>query len=163
MHSNGSQVYEETYYAKPLTVLIGLSQTENYLLTELSDQAQTVAPHLGRALTARIQQLTGANLTLPMSNTEMQFYLHDWFLQLFQSKDNGYLKFSESFLRLNQIVLLTGIDIILTYGHGITHYSPNPENATNAFNKALALKIASEQLHSQTNTAQYLYDMMLLD
>jgi hypothetical protein len=93
----------------------------------------------------------------------MQFYLHDWFLQLFQSKDNGYHKFSESFLRLNQIVLLTGIDIILTYGHGITQYSPNPENATNAFNKALALKIASEQLYSQTNTAQYLYDMMLLD
>jgi hypothetical protein len=163
MLSNVTHVYEENYPAQPLTVLIGLSFTENHLLTELSDQAQKVAPHLGRALTARIQQLAGAYNTLPLSTNAIQFYLQDWFLQLFQSRDNACLELSETFPRLNQVVLLTGIDIILTYGHEITQRSSDPEAATNAFNKALALKIASEQLQSQADSAQHIYDMMLLD
>lgn len=161
MLSNVTHIYQEANFAQPLTVLIGLSFTENHLLNELSDQAQTVALHLGSALTARIQQLSYTNL--PLSNTEMQLYLQDWFLQLFQSRDQGYVELSETFPRLNPMLVLTGIDVILAYGHEITKGSANPEAATNAFHKALALKIASEQLQSQTDLAQHLYDMMLLD
>jgi hypothetical protein len=153
----------ETITVQPLTVLIGLTHMENHLLTELGDHAQTVAPHLGNALAARIQQLAGSYNTFPMRSSEIQAYLRDWFLQLFRGDETSYLAFSEEIPRLNQIVLLTGIDVILTYGYEITKCSSNPEAATNAFHKALALKIASEQLQSQTDTAQHLYDMMLLD
>jgi hypothetical protein len=163
MLPNVTQIYQETIADQPLTVLIGLSLTESHLLAELSDHAKTIAPHLSRALTARIQQLTGAYNTLPMSTTEIQVYLQDWFLQLFQSQETSYLELSEIYPRLDQLVLLTGIDMILTYGYEITKCSTNPEAATNAFHKALALKIGSEQLRSQTDTAQHLYDMMLLD
>jgi hypothetical protein len=163
MLSNVTHVYEETIAPQPLTVLIGLSFTENHLLSELSDHAKTIAPHLGRALTARIQQLAGSYSTLPLSSTELQFYLQDWFLQIFQSRENAYLELSDTFPRINQIVLLTGIDVILTYGHEITQHGSDPEGSTNAFNKALALKIASEHLQTQVDFAEHLYDMMLLD
>jgi hypothetical protein len=154
----------ETIAVQPLTVLIGLTYTENHLLTELGDHAQTVAPHLARALAARIQQLAGSYNTLPMNNTEIQSYLGNWFLQLFQGNEASiHPTFSEAFPRLDQIILLTGIDVILTHGYEITKCSSNPEAATNALHKALALKIASEQLQSQTDTTQHLYDMMLLD
>ena len=163
MFSNSSNLFEATISDQTLGTLVGLTYKENHLLTELNDEARKIAPHLARALTARIRQLTGSYQTLTMSNTEIQLYLQNWFLQLFESRESSCLPLSGPFPRLNQIVLLTGIDVILTYSHEITKYSPNPEEAGEAFHKALAVQIASEQLQSQTDTAQHLYDMMLLD
>jgi hypothetical protein len=100
---------------------------------------------------------------MPMSSIEMQFYLQDWFLQLFQCRNNGYLELSESLPPLNQIILLTGIDIILTYCHEIAKLSENPGQATDAVYKALAIIIASEQMDSHADLSKHLYDMMLLD
>jgi hypothetical protein len=75
MLSNVTPIHEETHTTQPLTVLIGLSFTERHLLNELSDHAQTIAPHLSNVLTVRIQQLAGFYNILPMSITEIQLYL----------------------------------------------------------------------------------------
>jgi hypothetical protein len=155
--------YEETISYQAPHMCIGLSPEEDRLLEALENQAQMIAPHLARALNARIQQLAGSYNTLPMSNLEIQLYLQDWFMQLFKSRDTSYLELSDSVQRINQLVLLTGIDVILMYAQETVKSSSNPEKAFEAFNKALARKIASEQLQSQTVTAQHLYDMMLLD
>ncbi len=163
MLQNVSHVYEETISAHPLTVLIGLSFEEDHLLTELGAQAKALAPILGEALSDLIQQVAGSHTSYQLNSKDLPLYLQDWFLQLFQSRDDAYIKSFKTLGRVHLHLLLTGIDLILAYGHEITQCSSNPEGATRAFHKALSLKIASEQLQSQVDAAQHLYAMMLLD
>jgi hypothetical protein len=155
-------VYEEQIPPRPLTTLIGLNLKENQLLAELSEQAKTIAPRVGKALTTRIQEFASLNARYPISSTDMQLYLQDWFLQLFHCREEKYLVFHEYFLGIPQNLVITGIDIILTYGEEVVQHSPNPELAVLAFHKALALKIASDQLQSHRDDSQHYFEMLLL-
>lgn len=154
-----SPTLQQTIPNQPLTVLIGLTFEENDLLSELSAQAKAVVPVLGQELSDLIQQFAPRT----MNSKDTQLYLQDWFMQLFQSRDEQYLQSSPIPQRVHLHLLLTGIDMILVYGHEITQCSSNPKRAAKAFHKALALKIASEQLQSQADAAQHLYEIMLLD
>ena len=55
-----------------------------------------------------------------------------------------------------------GSDVVVA-ARGIDRLKKVAQEIEGLGRKALALKIASEQLFSQTDTAQHLYDMMLLD
>jgi hypothetical protein len=163
MLPNLSYVYEEKIPRRPLTTLIGLNYEEVHLLAELGDRAKSSAPFLGKVLADRIQEFSNLNAGYPMSNADTQLYLQDWFLQLFQCREEKYLGFQEYFLCIPLNLVLTGIDVILAYGHEVTQNSLDPERAARAFQKSLALKIAREQLQSQAEEANHFYEMMLLD
>lgn len=158
-----SHLVEPQTKIQPLTVFIGLEPDETKLLIELDSQAQALAPLLGSALSTRIQPFTRSKLTRQMDTAAMRLYLQDWFLQLFQKRDENYLKIPYFSPQPSLDLILTGIDIILAYGQEITQKSLNPSGATRAFHKALALKISSEQLRSQVDETEHFYEMMLLD
>ena len=160
---NLSYVYEEKIPRQPLTALIGLNFAESQLLADLGEQAKTSAPLLGKTLTARIQEFSHLSADNPMNAVEVQPYLQDWFLQIFQCREEKFVDFQEYFLRLPLNLVLTGIDLILNFGYEVTSSSSDPKAAAQAFQKALALKIANEQLQSQAEEAQHFYEMMLLD
>jgi hypothetical protein len=155
--------YEEKFPNQSLTALIGLTLEENHLLTDLGEQAKTIAPFLGKALSARILEFAGQNNAYAISRADMQLYLQDWFLQLFQCREEKYIGFHEYYSSIPLNIMITGIDIILAYGEEVIIHSPHPKIATGAFHKALALKITSEQLQSQIGDPQHFYEMMLLD
>jgi hypothetical protein len=158
-----STVYEEKIPHQPLTTLIGLNFEETHLLTELSNAAKILAPSLGKELSPRIQEFTGWDTKCTASSTDLQLYLQDWFLQLFQCREEKFIGFQEYFLRVPLNLMFTGIDLILSYGHEVTRFSLHPEAAIRAFHKALALKIVNEQLQLQADEEQHLYGIMLLD
>ena len=157
------QLSEPRVTIQPLTVFVGLGSGEIDLLESLESQARTLAPLLGSALAKRIRQTTSAKLADQRNSIWLCLYLQDWFLQLFQQRDEQFLEIPRFFLCPSLDLILTGIDIILAYGYEITQSSPNPSEATRAFHKALALKISSEQLRSQVDETEHLYEMMLLD
>ena len=158
-----SETSQQPLQDQSMTVLIGLTFEEDHLLSELSPQAKIIVPKLGKELADLIQQVASPRITQNFYNPDLQLYLQDWFLQLFQSRDDGYLNSQITAERVDLHLLLTGIDMILAYGYEITLCSPNPIGAAKAFYKALALKIASEQLQTQSDTAEHLYEIMLLD
>jgi len=158
-----SYLFEEGIPRQPLSTLIGLSYAEKSQLAELSNHAKTVAPSLARELATRIQEFSSLNTGSLVNRADMELYLRDWFLQLFQCREEKFIGFQEYVMRIPINLVITGIDVILAYGHEITQRSLNPEDATRAFHKALALKIASEQLQSQADESQHFYEMMLLD
>jgi hypothetical protein len=163
MLPNLANLEEQTPPAQPVSVLVGLSFEEDRLLTELGDQARDLVPSLGDELIDLIQHCTSPLLFFEVNETDLRLYLQDWFLQLFQTRDEAFLQSKKPFQRIHLHLILSGIDLILAYGNAITQCSDNPKGATKAFHKALALKIASEQLQSQVDTAEHLYNMMLLD
>ena len=156
-------LYEPQTGIQPLTVFIGLNPAETELLVELSSLAKVLAPLLSNALANRIQQFTSIKLIRQMDAGWLRLYLQDWFLQLFQTRDEGILNAPHFSPGPSLDLILTGIDVILSYGNEITQRSSDPAAATLAFHKALALKISSEQLRSQVDETEHLYEMMLLD
>lgn len=158
-----SHLYEPQTSIEPLTVFIGLNSAETEILVELSSLAKALAPMLSSALVNRIQQFASAKLIRQWDADWLHLYLQDWFLQLFQIREEGILNAPRYSPGPSLDLILTGIDVILSYGNEITHRSSDPAAATRAFHKALALKISSEQLRSQVDETEHLYEMMLLD
>jgi hypothetical protein len=103
MSPNLAHVYEGNISTQPLTVMTGLNHTESYLLTEISDHAKNLAPLLGIALLERIKHVAYSYDSLPMSQGDIQPYLQNWFLQLFQIRDKSNFKLSDSEERINPL------------------------------------------------------------
>jgi hypothetical protein len=158
-----SYVYEDILPTQPLSNSLSLNDEERYVLADLAYRAKTFAPYLGKSLTDRILEFAILNSMYISSSTDMQRYLQDWFLQLFQCREEKFIEFQEYISAVPVNLILVGIDIIFSYGKKITQFSINPENAAEAFYKALALKIAYDQLHTQVEASQYYSDLILLD
>ena len=132
MFPNISLALEETIAPQSPPVFIGLTNQENQLLSGNQKSRSHDRPHLARALATRIQQFAGSYNILPMNHLEIQWYLQDWFMQLFQSRDTSF--FDRARLeKINQLVLLTGIDLILAYAQETIKGSSKPEEAAEAF------------------------------
>jgi hypothetical protein len=155
--------YEEFLPTQPLTNSFGLNVEERNVLADLGYRAKTLAPYLGKSLTDRIQKFTILNSMYITSTTDMQRYLQDWFLQLFQCREEKFIEFQEYISPVPINLIVIGIDIIMAYGHKITQFSKNPEIAAEAFYKTLALKIANDQLQIQVEVSQYYSDLILLE
>ena len=158
-----SYVYEEILPTQPLTNSFSLNDEERYVLANLGYRAKDFAPYLGKSLTDRIQEFAMRNSMYISDSTDMQRYLQDWFLQLFQCREENFIEFQEYISPVPVYIILVGIDIILSYGQKITQYSLNPENAAEAFYKVLAIKIANDQLQTQAELSHYYSDLILLD
>ena len=158
-----SYVYEEILPTQPQINSFSLNDEERYVLADLGYRAKSFAPYLGKSLTDRIQEFAFLNSMFISSSTDMQRYLQDWFLQLFQCRDEKFIEFQEYISPVPVNLILVGIDIILSFGQKITQFSINSENAAEAFYKALALKIVNDQLQTQVEVSKYYSDLILLD
>ena len=156
-------MHEETLPIQSLMNSFSLNDEERYVLADLGYRARSFAPSLGKTLTVRIQQFAIANTGCLSSSEDIQMYLQDWFLQLFQCREEKYIEFQEYFSPVPVNLIVIGIDIILAYGHKITQFSINPEIAVGAFYKMLVLKIANDQLQIQIEESQHFCDLILLD
>jgi hypothetical protein len=140
-----------------------LNAFERHLLNEIKLQAQKIAPDVGKALIARINELNMDLNLLQLTINDLQSYFQVWFLQLFPCRNDACLDLSAPNLMLNHTIVCSGLDIILTYGFRITQYSSHPVKTNFAFYKSLAQKLAQEQFQFQTDSNQYHYEMILLD
>ena len=82
-----SYAFDEILPPQPLTSLIGLNDEEKQMLANLGYRAKTFAPFLGKTLAFRIQEYARLNTSYLSSSADMQLYLQDWFLQLFQCRE----------------------------------------------------------------------------
>lgn len=155
--------HKEILPTQSLTKSFGLNDEERKVLTDLGYRAKTFAPYLGKTLTDRIQEFVKLNTSYLSSSTDIQLFLQDWFLQLFQCREDKYIEFQEYLSPVPVNLIVVGIDIILAYGHKITQFSISPENAAEAFYKALALKIAHDQLQTQVEQSHFYSELFLLD
>jgi hypothetical protein len=158
-----SYVYEQATPEPFSMATIELSFAETQMLVELSEQAKAAAPMLGKVLRARILQFAYAYPMCSMQDTDLALYLQDWFLQLFQVRSEEYFWHHETNYQLPLNLIMTGVDLILSFGYEICQYSLNPKGAIRAFHKALALKVTSGQMASQADAAEHFYELLLLD
>jgi hypothetical protein len=163
MLANTTYFQNKAIFRRAINALVDLSVEENQLLTELRPNAVAVTPALSKALNTRIQQFAEPDQALFTNSLETRLYLQNWFLKLFQYREETSTKSYPDLAPIHLNILLISVDLILAYGHEIAQNSSNPEAAYKAFQKALALKISSEQMQIQADESQHFYEMMLLD
>ena len=155
--------FDEILPTQTLTNIISLNDEERHVLAALGYRAKTFAPYLAKTLTVRIQKFVSLNTGCLSNSADIQLYLQDWFLQLFQCREEKFIEFQEYFSPVPVNLIMIGIDIILAYGNKVTQFSINHETAVEAFSKALAIKIANDQLQTQVGESQYYEELILLD
>jgi hypothetical protein len=153
----------ENIQSQSMTILFGLDDEERHILAELGYRAKSFVSYLGKTLTARIQEFVRLNTGYSYNSEDMQLFLQDWFLQLFQCREEKFIGFQEYFAPIPVNFIIIGIDIILAYGHKVIQFSINPQKSAEAFYKALAIKIANDQLQTQVEDAHYYSEIILLD
>ena len=134
--------------------MIQISSEESYLLSTLQTKAKSIAAHFSDAMEDRLSKLPETQGT-----TVPQSIYQNLFLNLF-AESPGKNPTDDDSISIQS--LLAGIDVIIDFGHAVAEYSTRPNQASRAFNKALARMILKHQFNPSTQPS-YLYDLMLLD
>lgn len=134
--------------------MIQISIEESHLLSTLQSKAKSIAAHFSDAMEDRLSKLPEIQ-----SAPDPQSLYQDLFINLFNDSWNENNDEDEC---ASIPVLLAGIDVIIDFGHAVAEYSTKPNQASRAFNKALARMILKRQFNPSTQPS-YLYDLMLLD
>jgi hypothetical protein len=125
----------------------------NLILAELAPHAEAIAPHFSRAVIINLATSPIAD-RLPIREPELlKDELEHWFTTLFYPHNSGSQYISNnktetqrSHSHLPLSFLLSNLEIILSFGHKVTSFSPQSELFSPAFVKSLSFELAKKQV-----------------
>lgn len=147
-----------------LVQLMGLTQEEIESLHGLSAKAREVAPEMTKAFYDRLFSHNNTSEYFEgVSMERLHSMVADWFVDLFNgSYDTNYARKRLGIGRIHvQIGLpvrypLAMLDVVAPYGQKVVASSSNPELATRAFNKVVALDVAIFNQAYEDNQLEHL-------
>jgi hypothetical protein len=150
-----------------LTALIGLSGEEKALLLAMKGAAEAVGPQLSEAFYQRVLNHPHTAEYVGGKVEHLKGTLKEWFVQLFageygQSYVQRRLRIGEMHVQIGLPVRypLAMLDLIVEFGLEVTSQSTNPEAATTAFRKLVALDIAIFNQAYEDSQLKHLAEMV---
>jgi len=163
-----SWLVKDTAILSELVTLMNLCADEAALLGSLQPQALAAAPALLDAFYGRLfKHQNTAEYLEGVSMERLHVMVSEWFADIFSGKyDETYaqkrLKIGQVHVRIGLPVRypLAMLDVIAPFGEQIAQKSPQPEQATAAFRKILALDIAIFNQAYEDNQLSHLAELV---
>lgn len=149
MQDRTSWTVKDNAILDDLVALMGLTDEEKAIMTTVQPQAEAMANEMVDAFYVRLVNHENTFEYLDGMVDHLRVTLKKWFVQLF-SGDYG-TEYVQSRLAIGKTHVRIGLpvryplammDVLLAYGEKVTAQSTNPELATGAFRKLVALDIA---------------------